>query len=110
MHEIQLGFEASESIHEQAAARFDERHPQVYKLVERFALEAAAREGCNRIGIGAIWERIRWYIHVESDTRENFKLNNSYRAYYARRFLRDHPEHQGLFETRRLRSRTWIPA
>lgn len=102
----QLGFEAAESQIEQAAQRFDVEHPQVYALVCRFALEAVAA-GRRRVGIAAVWERIRWHFDVETDPANRYRLNNSFRAYYARRFAREHPEHADLFETRRLRSRRW---
>jgi hypothetical protein len=102
----QLGFEAGESPHEQAARRYDEAHPELFALVCRFALEAV-RAGRRRIGIAAVWERIRWHFDVERDPSSSYRLNNSFRAYYARRFAAAHPEHAELFETRRLRSRRW---
>lgn len=102
----QLGFEAGPSRHEEAAAKFDPEHPEVYALVVRFALEALER-GRRRIGIAAVWERIRWHFDVERDPGGAYKLNNSFRAYYARRFQTDHPQHADLFEVRRLRSTRW---
>lgn len=101
----QLGFEAEASPHEQAAREFDERNPDVWEWVVRFAFEAVAA-GRARIGIASVWERIRW--HVEVERRENpYALNNNFRAYYARKFQRTYPAHSSLFETRRLRSREW---
>lgn len=94
------------SLVEEAARRFDEQHPELYRLVERFALEARAR-GRSRIGIAEVWERIRWHLNVDVDPKEPYALNNSHRAYYARRFQREHPELAELFEIRRLRSRDW---
>lgn len=79
----------------------------MWQLVEQYAFEAL-RAGRKRVGIGAVWERIRWHVDVERDPSEHFKLNNSFRAYYSRRWQYEHPEHAGLFETRRLRSRAWI--
>lgn len=103
----QLGFDAGASPHEEAARRFDQAHPEVYELVRRFAFEALAK-GRTRIGIAAVWERIRWHFDVErDDAGAGYKLNNSFRAYYARRFIADHPQLADLFETRRLRSREW---
>lgn len=102
----QLGFDAGPSRHEEAAAKFDSAHPEVYALVQRFAFEAIGR-GRRRIGIAAVWERIRWHFDVELDGGDGYKLNNSFRAYYARRFQADHPQHAGLFEVRRLRSTRW---
>lgn len=104
----QLAFDTRDcSPVEEAAARFDAEHPELFKLVERFALEAVAA-GRKRIGIAAVWERIRWHVDVELGAAEAYKLNNSHRAYYARRFMSAHPEHAELFETRRLRSTSWI--
>lgn len=82
--------------------RFHAENPHVWRLFERFALEAAA-SGVSRIGAKAIWERMRWSLQVETSEhrRGSWRLNNSYTAHYARLFRERHPEHAELFETRR---------
>lgn len=77
---------------------FHATNPHVYRLFERFALEAA-RSGRRRFGAKAVWERMRWFVAFET-TADDWKLNNSHTAYYAREFIRRHPEHADLFETR----------
>lgn len=79
-----------------------EANPHIYETLRRFALEAK-RAGRSRIGIAAIFERVRWYTQVE--TRDDtFKLNNNWRSYYARLLMEREPELAGLFETRKLRA------
>lgn len=81
---------------------FHRTHPEVWDLFARFALELL-RSGRKRIGAGAIWERIRWETMVNPDyaDRKEFKLNNNFRAFYARRFERMYPGYEGCFEKRR---------
>jgi hypothetical protein len=77
-------------------------NPHIYQLVERFSQDII-NAGHSKFGLSAIWERIRWERIVESRDL-NFKLPNNHRAYYARMWLRDHPESPGFFRTCRLRS------
>lgn len=77
--------------------RFDTENPAVYRIFERFAMEAH-RTG-RAVGAKMIWERIRWYAHVETQG-DCFKLNNNYTAFYARKFMVAHPETADMFETR----------
>lgn len=81
---------------------FDEANPHVYKLVVRYALEVLA-SGKKRIGINTIFERIRWYTDIETNSFDSFKINQNFTPYYARKFMRDYPQYQGLFQTRKLR-------
>jgi len=77
-------------------------NPHIYRLVCRFADEAM-RAGHSRFGIGAIWERVRWEVAMTTND-ENFKMPNNHRAYYARHWLRHHPDNAGFFRISELRS------
>lgn len=82
--------------------RFWEYHranPQVYELFKRFTFEKINR-GAQHLGASAVAERIRWETSLNTEGDE-FKINNNYRAYYARLFMRDFPEHEGFFRVRR---------
>lgn len=95
----------SDSRADQILARFVEFHrlnPQVWELFERFAWEIIAR-GRTRYSVSAIVERIRWHIDIE--TSGEVKINNDFRAYYARMFMAKYPEYP-LFEVRRRLSAT----
>lgn len=80
------------------ARRFHEQNPEVFQLFARFALEAA-RAGRRRIGAKAVWERIRWENPVATNGKP-YRLNNSFTAWYARRFVVEYPQHRRLFEMR----------
>lgn len=82
---------------------FHRANPQVAMLLVRFAREAHAA-GRSRIGIGALWERLRWYSSVETVNGEPFKLNDNFRSRYARLLAEENPELAHLFETRKLRA------
>ena len=79
--------------------KFHAENPHVYRLFERFALEAQ-RAGAKQIGAALVWERMRWYTSFEVRGEETYRLNNSYRAFYARHFMAQHPELGEFFETR----------
>ena len=78
-------------------AAFDKANPQVWSLFERFSLRAAQRR--RRFGSAAVFERIRWEMNVETHGSE-FKLNNNWRAFYARKFAAKYPQHGHLFRCR----------
>lgn len=78
---------------------FHRAHPEVWRLFERFALDAA-RSG-RRIGAKAIAERIRWETVIEQ--RGEFKLNNNHTAIYARIFAEKYPAMGDVFEFRTMR-------
>ncbi len=83
--------------------RYHKANPQVYQLVCKYAQEVLDR-GLTKYGIGAIWERLRWHLTIEVRTATDFTLPNNHRAYYARHWLEQHPEHEGFFQTCALRS------
>lgn len=79
---------------------FHAENPHVYVLFHRFTMEAALT-GRERFAVSPVIERIRWYTSVETRGDE-FKINNNFRAYYARLWMRNNPEYDGLFSTRTL--------
>lgn len=81
---------------------FHQANPAIYALVEKYALEAA-RAGRLRLGISMIFERIRWYVSVET-VGDDVKVNNDFRAYYARMFLAKHQSLAKFFSVRRRTS------
>lgn len=81
-----------------AFRRFHAANPRVWSLFESFAIEAA-RAGARKIGARLIWERLRWEVAVVTRSDE-FKLNDHHPPFYARLFVRRHPEHDDLFELR----------
>ena len=81
--------------------RFDLEHPEVWRAFERPAPQLV-RAGRRRCGVALVVERIRWDVALEGGA--DFKVNNNFRALYARKWRRAHPEHADLFSTRALAS------
>ena len=85
----------------EAEARWREWHrdnPRVYELFQQYTLQAI-NAGRPRYSARVVIERIRWHVNIETRGDE-FKINDHYTPYYARLFMRDHPQHAGFFETR----------
>ena len=79
---------------------FHNRNPHVYKSLVDMAKEYRRQRRSSRVGIATLWEALRW-SYLITTTDDAFKLNNSYRALYARIIMANEPELRGLFETRR---------
>lgn len=56
----------------------------------------------RRFGIGELCEQVRW--HMKAVGVDDFKINNSYRAYLARRLVKEHPQCADYIEMRRSRA------
>ena len=85
---------------EQAFLVFHRANPHVYD--ELVALTRQARQsGLTRIGIGMLFEVLRWNFALRTGGDE-FKLNNNHRSYYARLIMLREPDLVGIFETRQL--------
>lgn len=84
------------------AETFMAQHPEVYRLFERFALEAASRG--RTFGAKALAERVRWETMLTwSPDDTGYRWNNNYTAYVARRLVEDHPRLESLMRFRRTR-------
>jgi hypothetical protein len=88
---------------EERFAAFHSANPQVYS-----ALVALARElvqaGVTHCGIGQLTERLRWEAAIRTRGDE-YRINNSFRALYARLLVeRERWLPEGFFELRRRRA------
>lgn len=81
--------------------RFHESNPHVYEVLQRLAAKWLAKH--PKVGIGMLWEVMRWQLGTES-TAVTYRLNHNHRSRYARKLLADHPEWAGQIETRELRA------
>jgi len=88
---------------EEAFRTFHAANPHVYQELVKLA-RRARRRGVARIGIGMLFEVLRWNVALRTGGDE-FKLNNNYRSYYARLIMLTEPDLVGVFETRQLHAR-----
>lgn len=56
-----------------------------------------------RVGVGMLWEVLRWDLGFRTDGQP-YKLDNNLRSRYARDLLVRHPEWDGKLRTRQLAS------
>jgi len=82
---------------------FDKARPEVYDALLEFTLEAYWA-GATILGIGELYERVRWHFRCEKKMGEAFKLNNNYRSRYARKLMDNYPDLVGMFELRTLKT------
>lgn len=78
-------------------------HPDVYgELIVR--ARRLLDRGCKRIGIGMLWEVLRYETLVgATSTEAPVRLNNDFRSRYARLLIDREPELADVIETRALR-------
>lgn len=87
---------------EEAFWTFHNANPDVYRRLVKLARDLVAR-GHRTIGIGMLFEVLRWHHAMTTvDTESSFKLNNNYRALYARLIMVREADLDGKFNTRRL--------
>ena len=85
----------------EAFEKFDAENPRVWYAFRAVTLRMI-NSGFEHYGAKAIWEYIRFNFAME--TKGEFKLNNNYTAFYARKFEREFPEHKGFFELRKRKT------
>ena len=78
---------------------FHKANPHVYVALRHLGL-MMKRRGHKRIGIAMLFEQLRWAYYLQTTDTDGFKLNNNYRAYYARLLMKQEPELTGFFTTR----------
>ena len=95
-----LQYPASEI--ERAFVAFHRSNPQVYAGIERLALELWRKRRPPRIGIAMLYETLRYTTLLQTEG-DAFKLNNNFRALYARLLVDRWPELAGVVELRERR-------
>ena len=76
--------------HIQEFAEFHTENPEVWRLFQDFTKQVVC-SGHRKYAVASIVERIRWHTTVDT-SGVDFKINNNFRAYYARLFRLKHPE------------------
>ena len=87
--------------HALRAAEWIKANSMAMAMMQRYA-ERVLSAG-KKCGIGLIVERLRWewIVEVNHDDTEDFKINNSHRAYIVRELIRRNPALRNVFDTRR---------
>ena len=92
------------------AANFESFHranPHVYATLVRLAREWVNRTGRRKIGIKSLYEVARWQLALETNNPD-YRLNNSFTAYYARLIQARERDLDGIFDMRASSADNWI--
>lgn len=80
---------------------FHLENPQVYRRLVEMALRVRAK-GHRHYSIMTLWGALRYEATI-STTGDQYKLNNNWMPYYARRIMAEVPALQGFFRTRKTK-------
>jgi len=75
--------------------KFDRENPQVYAMICKLADQAIAA-GHKKFAIATIYEVMRWETTVTTNSSP-FRLSNNHRAFYARKWMQEHPQYPDFF-------------
>jgi hypothetical protein len=78
---------------------FHELNPHVYRHLVRLTRETLGGHKL-KIGIAMLFEVLRWQYTINTRSVDGFKLNNDFRALYARLIMLQEPDLTGVFELR----------
>lgn len=80
----------------------------IYRYFKHFTFRLA-HAGFKHYSARAICQRIRWHYDVEKRPlvagESDYKVNNNYTPYLARKFMDENPQFEGFFELRELKSK-----
>jgi hypothetical protein len=84
--------------------RFHATNPHVYEWLVREA-RAQMATGIGQLAIADLFEDLRRWSRVRTNTTENYKVSNDFRAHYARLIMAQEPDLKGFFTTRQQRTK-----
>ena len=80
--------------------QYDRANPDIYELFKMFTFQMISA-GREQYSARTIIHRIRWHTDLHARSADGFKINNIYSPFYARKFEREFPQHEGFFAKRR---------
>lgn len=81
---------------------FHQLNPWVLRALEALTADYL-KHGASRVGIGMLFEVLRWR-YVTATEGDEFRLNNNFRSRYVRLLIERHPDWARAFEVRSLRA------
>jgi hypothetical protein len=83
-------------------AEFHKANPHIYRRLVNLCREVKGA-GHETYSMKALFERLRWWHHIELKSKEPFLLNNDFTSRYARAIMRFEPDLCDFFKVRGLR-------
>lgn len=97
--------EATNTDIKDAFEEFHKKNPIVYTLFKEQCFRAI-RMHRDKVSSKQIIGYLRWEASFQTDSKDDFKINDAYTSHYARLFAKEHPEYEDLFNFRELRAST----
>jgi len=80
--------------------KYDAKYPTVWERFVELTFDRI-NVGFKHYSVKAIIERIRWDMHdIGANGFIEFKISNNIAPFYARKFMKTYPNHDGFFRTR----------
>ena len=79
--------------------KYDAAHPQTWELFVRFTTDAI-NAGCKNLSMRMLFRRMHWETITNKSFYDELKISKNYNPYYAQKFHRMFPQHDGLFRAR----------
>lgn len=89
---------------DEAFADFHRANTHIYRKLVNLCREVKGA-GHETYSMKAVFERLRWFHHIELKSKEPFVLNNNFTSRYARAIMRFEPDLCDFFVVRKLRSK-----
>lgn len=81
--------------------RFHSRNPSVYFSLVSLARKFREKRPDSKLGIAMLYEVLRWNYYMNTNSDEEYKLSNDFRACYARLIMDQEQDLAGIFQTKR---------
>jgi len=93
-----------EEIFDDMASRFERFHhnnPHVYKNIVQLARKFREKRPDAVVGIGMLYEVLRWNYYMTTESQEEYKLSNDFRAAYSRLIMKQETGLEGIFKCKK---------
>jgi hypothetical protein len=83
---------------------YHEKNPEVYNHLVRITREAH-NKGKKSLSIWLVANVVRWYVNMDTDDpNSDFKISNDYLSRYSRLIMKNNPDLDGIFKTKKLKA------
>lgn len=79
--------------------KYDAENPQIYLKFKDYT-KILIQRGFKNYSAMAVMQAVRWHTDIEGN--DKFKVNHNYFPDYARKFMKEFPQHEGFFRTNKL--------
>ena len=77
--------------------KFHAANPQVYTSLVSLARQVLERNRARKMGIGMLYEVLRWNRYLQTDSEDGYRLPNNFKPAYARLIMEQEPDLDGVF-------------